>query len=157
MVQTVVAADFSETARPTDSSRRHAIGYFDFEDRLGVIGRGRTLDQAFEAAANAVFAVMYDQTSVHPERSCVIEFTETDPEQALVTWLNQVLTVARKQGIVMCRFQLRHVDNVWTGVAWGGPRQEGRPFRRQVRAATTEFVSVTPAGDGWEARCVVDW
>ena len=69
--------------------------YFAHDADIGIIGRGATLEQAFEVAAQAVFGIMTRLENVQPETTITIEFEETDRELALVTWLNLLLGPAR--------------------------------------------------------------
>jgi SHS2 domain-containing protein len=71
------------------------FAYFDHEADMGVVGRGSTVEAAFEAVAEAVFALMVDLASLRPEVTLRVEFEEADPELALLTWLNHLLGQAR--------------------------------------------------------------
>jgi len=63
-----------------------------------VIGRGATLAEAFVQTAEATFALMCDTDAVQPMERIDVEFTEADPELALVTWLNLLLAHANARG-----------------------------------------------------------
>ena len=70
--------------------------YFDHDADIGIVGRGSTLEAAFEAAARAMFGIMVDASSVRPETKVALEFEEPDSELALVTWLNRLLAASRR-------------------------------------------------------------
>ena len=78
--------------------------YFEHDADIGVVGRGVTLEEAFESAASATFAVMADLSAVRPERSVTLDFEEADIEIALVRWLNLLLGLSHEQGLVFSRF-----------------------------------------------------
>lgn len=130
--------------------------YFDHEADIGIIGQGETLEAAFEAAAEATFAVMVDLAAVRPTTAVRVEFEEPDPELALVTWLNRLLAEARRAGLVLGRFRLRREDSRWSGEGWGEPWREDLERGVEVKGATLTMLSVRPVDGGWEARCVVD-
>ncbi len=65
--------------------------YFEHDADVGIVGRGALLEEAFEAAAAAVFARMTDLAAVRAIESVRIEFGEADVELALVRWLNLLL------------------------------------------------------------------
>lgn len=131
-------------------------GYFDHDADIGIIGRGSTLEQAFEAAARAMFAVMIDVAAVRSETSVQFDFEETDVELALVTWLNLLLAHARERQLVFGHFHLQREGNLWLGEA-GGQRWSREMERGvEVKGATLTMLSVRQDADGWEARCVVD-
>lgn len=136
---------------PTSSSP-----YFQHDADIGIIGRGTTLEQAFEAAAQAVFAIVTDLALVQPSSTLTLEFEETDPELALVTWLNLLLGKAREQGMVFSRFHVQHHGSQWRAEAVGEKWHAGLERGVEVKGATLTMLSVKQTGAMWEARCIVD-
>lgn len=131
-------------------------GYFDHDADVGVVGRGATPEAAFVAAARATFALTCDPASVRARERVEIEFDETDPEFALVVWLNLLLAHASERGLALARFELSRDGARWRGAGWGEPWRDGIERRTQVKGATLTMLSVRRVDDGWEARCVVD-
>ncbi|GAP67038.1 archease [Mizugakiibacter sediminis] len=130
--------------------------YFDHDADIGVVGRGASLEQAFEAAAAAMFAIMADPAAVRPAATVRIEFDETDPELALVTWLNRLLAEARTRGLALSRFRLHRDGGRWSGEADGQPWHAGIVPGTEVKGATLTGLRVGRVGHDVEARCVVD-
>jgi len=130
--------------------------YFDHDADTGVIGRGVTLQDAFVHAAEATFALMCDPITVAQDERIDVEFEEQDPELALVTWLNLLLAHANERGLALGCFELARDGHRWRGSAWGEPWRADMERGTQVKGATLTALHVTPQGDGWEARCVVD-
>ena len=130
--------------------------YFDHDADIGIIGCGNTLEHAFEAAAQAMFAIMIDLSSLRTETTVRFNFEEADVELALVTWLNLLLAHAREQQIVFSHFHLLREGNFWQGAASG--QRWNRDMERgvEVKGATLTMLSVKQNPDGWEARCIVD-
>ena len=130
--------------------------YFDHDADIGVIGRGPTLEEAFEAAAEGMFEIMTDLATVRSERMVPLGFEEADVELALVRWLNLLLAVARERGMVFAEFRLERDGVVWrgsaSGEAWRGDLERGV----EVKGATLTMLRVEQRESGWEARCVVD-
>jgi SHS2 domain-containing protein len=131
-------------------------GYFDHEADIGIIGRGPTLEAALEAAAEATFAIMADLGAVQPSARLSFSFEESDPELALVTWLNRLVAEARAAGLILGRFRLERQGDRWTGTAWGEAWREELERGTEVKGATLTMLAVQPRDGGWEARCVVD-
>ena len=130
--------------------------YFEHDADIGVIGRGPTLAAALEQAAAATFAIMADPAQVQVRLQVDFEFTETDPDYALVTLLNRLLAEARLQHAVFSRFQVRADGERWQ-VEAGGERWRSDLARgTEVKGATLTMLAVQPVRGGWEARCVVD-
>ena len=130
--------------------------YFEHDADIGIIGRGNTLEQAFETAAQAVFGIVTPLDKVQPQTSIKIEFEESDYELALVTWLNLLLGKAREFGMVFNRFHVEHRENLWSAEALGEKWREDLERGVEVKGATLTMLSVKKTGAMWEARCIVD-
>lgn len=137
-----------------ESGGRYA--YFEHDADMGIVGRGATLEAAFEAAARAAFAIMTDIDAVRPVESVSLEFEEADHELALVRWLNLLLGMARERGLIFGRFWIERDGVRWRGGASGEPWRLGLERGVEVKGATLTMLSVKEQLDGWEARCVVD-
>lgn len=130
--------------------------YFEHDADVGIIGRGSTVEQAFEAAAKAVFAIVTNLDKVKAATSVTFEFEEDDLELALVTWLNLLLGKAREVGMVFCRFRIHRQGNLWQAEALGEKWHADLEHGVEVKGATLTMLSVKQIGAIWEARCVVD-
>jgi SHS2 domain-containing protein len=130
--------------------------YFEHDADMGIVGRSTLLEEAFEHAAAAMFAMMADPAQIRPQASVAIEFEEADVELALVTWLNLLLGEARSRALVFGRFKLRRDGARWSGTAEGEPWRDGLERGVEVKGATLTGLAVTQRNGIWEARCVVD-
>jgi len=130
--------------------------YFEHDADIGVVGRGATLEEAFESAAAATFAVMADLSAIRPERSVALDFEEADIEIALVRWLNLLLGLSHEQGLAFCRFWIERDGVHWRGGASGEPWRRDLERGVEVKGATLTMLEVKQDRDGWLARCVVD-
>ena len=130
--------------------------YFEHDADIGVVGRGVTLEEAFESAAAATFGVMADLAAVRPERSINLEFEEADVEIALVRWLNLLLGLSHEHGLVFSRFWIERDGVHWRGGASGEPWRRDLERGVEVKGATLTMLQVSKERDGWQARCVVD-
>lgn len=131
-------------------------GYFEHGADIGVVGRGDSIEQAFAAAAKAMFAIMADVDAVRPLARVEVAFDEDDDELALVRWLNALLAEARVRGLALARFELTREGPRWRGAAYGEPWRDDLARGTEVKGATLTALSVRKADRGWEARCVVD-
>ncbi len=137
-----------------ESGERYA--YFEHDADIGIIGRGASVEEAFETAAAAMFSIMTDLAGVRAARTVKFEFEEADTELALVRWLNALLAAAREHGMVFVAFRLDRDGVVWRGSATGESWRDGLERGVEVKGATLTMLSVAQAQGGWEARCVVD-
>lgn len=133
------------------------FSYFEHDADMGIVGRGATLERAFESAAEATFAIMAEPGSLRESLEVSLSFTEDDVEFALARWLNALLGSARERGAVFRRFALSREGSRWSGRAWGEPWREDMERGTEVKGATLTMLSVRQTdGAGWEARCVID-
>ena len=130
--------------------------YFEHDADIGVVGRGATVEEAFEAAAAATFSIMANLSAVRPERSVTLDFEEADLEIALVRWLNLLLGLSHEQGLVFSRFWIERDGVRWRGGASGEPWRRDLERGVEVKGATLTMLEVKQSPDGWRARCVVD-
>lgn len=130
--------------------------YFEHDADVGIVGRGVTLEEAFEAAARATFAIMTDIASVRLEETAPVEFEEADEELALVRWLNLLLGSARERGLIFGRFWIERDGVRWRGGASGEKWRPELERGVEVKGATLTALAVKRDESGWEARCVVD-
>ncbi len=130
--------------------------YFEHGADIGIVGRGATMEEAFEDAARATFAVMTDLDAVRPVETVSLELEEADQELALVRWLNLLLGLARERGMVFSRFRLKRDGARWCGSASGEPWRAALERGVEVKGATLTMLEVKKTANGWEARCIVD-
>ncbi len=131
-------------------------GYFEHDADIGISGSGKTMEEAFEAAAMALFAIQSDLSEIEPKKKTVFDFSENDIEFAFVMWLNRLIYEAKSAGLAFCRFSLERKDNLWHGEAEGEPWRENMTRGVEVKGATLTCLSVKQEYGIWEARCIVD-
>ncbi len=133
-----------------------STAYFEHDADIGIIGRGLTIEQSFESAAHATFAIMTDLNAVQPIDAVTIDFDEADVELALVVWLNQILGKARELGMVFSHFYVHRDGDHCHGKILGEKWREDLERGVEVKGATLTMLSVKQVGPIWESRCVVD-
>jgi len=109
--------------------------YFEHDADIGIIGRGLIIEQSFEAAAHAVFAIITNIEAVHPRTVVALEFEESDLELALVVWLNLILAKAREFGMVFSHFYLQRQNDHWHAKAAGEKWRDGLERGVEVNCA----------------------
>lgn len=142
--------------RMAGSANTLSADYFEHGADIGVVGRGRTVERAFEGAARAMFAIMAEPADVALDVETEVEFEESDPELALVQWLNALLAAAREKRAVLADFRVERIQDHWHGSARGAHWRPDTERGTEVKGATLTELAVRPTTQGWEARCVVD-
>ena len=130
--------------------------YFEHDADIGIIGRGTTIEQSFEAAARAVFGIITNLEAVQPITEVAVEFEETDFELALVIWLNLILGKSRELGMVFSDFHIQREGNYWRGKVRGEEWHDDMERGVEVKGATLTMLSVKQIGQMWESCCIVD-
>ncbi|NCT66233.1 MAG: archease [Rhodanobacteraceae bacterium] len=133
-----------------------AFDYFAHDADIGIVGRGATTEKAFEAAAEAMFAIMAPPPAEPATMRVHVGFVEADAELALVTWLNRLLAEAQLRHLRLSAFQLVREGDRWTGEAAGTDWARTSEPGVEVKGATLTGLAVRAGADGVEARCVVD-
>ncbi|MFI5401854.1 MAG: archease [Planctomycetota bacterium] len=130
---------------------------FDHSADIGVLGEGKTLEEAFAGAARAMFSVMVDLSGVEPREAVEISCSASDHELLLVAWLNALLAEADMRGMLFCDFTVRLLDGGLQGTARGERFDAERHVPGvEVKGATLTELKVTRDGDRWRAQTVVD-
>lgn len=130
--------------------------YFEHDADAGVIGRGATPEEAFVAAAKAMFALQGALDAVGDSEQVTVEFEEADLEMALVAWLNGLLGQAKARGLELAHFRISREGDRWHGEGRGERWRRDIERGVEVKGATLTALSVRQVPGGWEARCVVD-
>lgn len=132
------------------------FAYFDHDADIGIIGRGATLESAFESAAKAMFAIMAEKLPEPLGEELRFQFEEEDVEFALVRWLNYLIAYAQSRSIILGRFELRRNGSLWRAKAWGVLWDKAIVRGVEVKGATLTMLCVEEKAGLWEARCIVD-
>jgi len=130
---------------------------------MGIRGWGRTLAEAFEEIASAMFELMVSGEGLDPSRQIAVSREGADLTELLVEFLNVLLSDADVSGTALLRVSVGTLEKrgeTWAieAVAGGVPVAEAHErLLVEVKAATYYGAAVTEHGPGkWEARCVVD-
>ena len=126
---------------------------------VGIRGIGASREEAFEAAAEALTAVVADPSRVAAVDAVVIRCEAPDEELLLVDWLNALVYEMASRRMLFSRFEVRIEDGSrLEATIWG---ELIDPVRHdpgvEVKGATYTSLRVAREPDGtWLAQCVVD-
>ncbi|RLE81165.1 MAG: archease [Thermoprotei archaeon] len=123
---------------------------------------GKTLKEAFEQAALAMFEVITDTSKVEPKVCKEIRVNGFDEFSLLYNWLEELLFLHDLESLVFSKFKVHEINRnheEWTlrGEAWGEPFDESRHEKRtEVKAITYSRMEVIKKGDNHIVRFVLD-
>jgi len=130
---------------------------FEHKADVGIRGRGKTLEEAFEGAAIAMFSVMVDLKTVQPLETFEIEVSASDEEALFVEWLNELLSLADLNDMVFSEFDVEISENRLKGRAAGEKLDLKRHEpKTEVKAATYSSLLVKNENGSYVAQCIVD-
>lgn len=130
---------------------------FEHEADVGVRGIGKTLGEAFEEGARAMFSVMFEIERVEPRAEIRVRCQAQDVESLFVDWLNTLLAEADIQGLALSGFSVR-IDGLTLEGTARGERidiEKHRP-KVEVKGATYTMLKVFEKDGRFVAQCVVD-
>jgi tRNA nucleotidyltransferase (CCA-adding enzyme) len=132
--------------------------HFPHSADVGVRGVGRTLPEAFEQAALALFAAVTDLQKVGSTTMVEVHCESADDRVLLVDWLNALIYESGVRKMVFSRFEVEVKDGRLLGRAWGEAMDRKRHHLVvEPKGATFTELKVERAADGtWIAQCVVD-
>lgn len=130
---------------------------------MGLRGWGATPAEALEETAGALLDLMADRSGVEGDMRFEFDVTGDDPEELLVEFLNELLSLSDVEEAVLTGVTVAWCVDEGDGwalraVVAGAPRAEyGDRMLREVKAAASYGTSVTRMSGGqWTALCVVD-
>lgn len=131
---------------------------FEHEADIGIRGFGRSLEEAFQNAAVAMFSVIAKVETIQPTEKKSIAVFAPDRELLLVEWLNALLSAADLERIIFSTFDVRIKNGTsLTGTAWGEHLDHKRHEAHvEVKGATYYLLNVSENGGFYTAQCVVD-
>jgi len=113
---------------------------FDHTADVGIIVRGRTLEEMFEKAAYAMFDIMIYAERIEPIRKVKVSISSATLEDLLVDWLSELLYVFSTELFVMGEFNVtikKGEEFSLEATCWG------EIYKRRKHGLKTEIKAVT--------------
>jgi SHS2 domain-containing protein len=113
-----------------------------------ILAYGKTLEEAFENAALAMFEVMTDIETINPKEEHLIEIKAEDETQLLYTWLETLLINFDVDGKLFSKFKINEIKRtenkvLLTATVWGETyNQKKHPSRTEVKSITYHRMEI---------------
>ncbi|MFX0050158.1 MAG: archease [Candidatus Hermodarchaeota archaeon] len=132
--------------------------YFEHQADIGIRGKGKTLSEAFEQAALAMFEIMVETEDVKHDNLQIVEVQGNNLEELLLDWLSELLYLKDVEGKMYSRFEIDSIDkNKLVAKVYGEPVDPSRhKLKLEVKAATWTQLAIIKNSDNWIAQCLVD-
>ncbi len=122
--------------------------------------QGETLEELFEASAQATFEVMAETSKIKPvvEREITIE--GEDIERLLFDWLTELIYLKDADRIIFSKYDIIISKNKTYNLTAKIQGEYVADFKgelgRDVKAVTMHLFYVKKTEDGWKARVLLD-
>lgn len=131
--------------------------FFDHTADVGIRAWGKTLEEAFENSALAVFEVMTDTTKVERRERREVTVEGYDLENLLYRWIESLLFYYDTELLLFSAFKVTIEGLSLRGEALGEKFDPERHERRTVvKAMTYHEMEITKRDGGYEITFVVD-
>ncbi len=132
--------------------------YFSVTADVGIIARGRSLEELFVNCAKAMFNVMVDIKKVKPVKEVDVEATGVSLEELLLDYLTNLLALKDIHGMFFSEFEvnINERDLKLTGKARGEEAKPEHEVETEVKAVTYHKMKVERKNGIWEANFIVD-
>ncbi len=128
---------------------------------VGFRAYGKTLAEAFENAALALFEIMTDTSKVEPKEMVKLELQAEDKEALLYDWLDSLISYHDSQNLLFSKFEVK-IERSASGLclegkAWGEAfNPEKHPAKTSVKAMTYHMMRVEEKPGACCVQAVVD-
>jgi SHS2 domain-containing protein len=133
--------------------------FFEHTADVGIIARGKTIEEAFENAAKAVFEIMTDTSKIEAKECRDISTFGYDLENLLYKWIEELLYYHDTETLVFTEFQVR-IDKenmTLTGKACGEKFDPNKHEKRTVvKAMTYHMMEIRQENGNYVVQFVVD-
>ncbi len=134
--------------------------FFEHQADVGIIGIGKTLEEAFQEAAKAMFQTMCDINHVKPEKTVKVKADAADEEGLLIDWLNALLAQKDIRDMLFSSFRVNikkgnNKFNLTADVKGEKLNPKKHHLKVEVKAATYSQLKVEK-GKEFKVQCVVD-
>jgi SHS2 domain-containing protein len=135
--------------------------FFDHQADIGIVGVGKSYEQAFQEGAKAMFEIMCDLKTVKLVKSISVDATAKDLSELFIEWLNELLAQKDIVDMLFSSFKVRITKTKsgykLTGVLKGETlNQKKHRLKVEVKAASYSQLKVWKDKNLYKAQCVVD-
>jgi SHS2 domain-containing protein len=143
---------------------------------VGFVARGKTLEEAFAAAAQAMCEFGWELSKVKPRERIAIRVRAANLEDLLYSWLSEILFLCDAEKWVFRRFKVHRVNkeqlateaqrsqsqatqSVWGITATGAGEKFDKSRHRArtyIKAVTYHQLAVKQTAKGWEVTVYLD-
>ncbi len=132
--------------------------YFETTADMGVIAKGKTLEEAFKEAAKGLYNIMVDIDKIDKKEVVEIEVEGEDLEELLYNFLNELLFYTDVYNLVFSDFDITIEDKYKLKCKAYGEKinKEKHEIKEEVKAVTYHMMEIKKDNDEYIIKYVVD-
>jgi len=116
---------------------------------VGIRAYGRSLNELFANAAEGIFSLIADLSSVKAVGEVEVRLTAEDIPTLLLKWLSELLYIHETQNLLFCKFDVDVKGTSLQGRAWGEAIDKKRHELKLVIKAVTRHRLAVDAKKGF--------
>ncbi|WP_456372225.1 archease [Methanocaldococcus sp.] len=135
--------------------------FFETTADMGVIAKGKSLEDAFKEAAKGLFHIMVDIDKVDKKEKIEFEVSGENLEELLYNFLNELIFYSDVENLVFSDFNIK-IEKDNNGyklkcIAYGEKiNKEKHNIKEEVKAVTYHKMEVKKEEDMWIIKYIVD-
>ncbi|RPJ43574.1 MAG: archease [Deltaproteobacteria bacterium] len=131
---------------------------FDHTADIGIRAFGRTVEEVFVHAAEALFEVLTDLDSIRGHLTREVEINGSDREDLFVRWLGELLYLCEGEGYLFREFSIFQLTPTCLKAAARGERFDPsrHEFKTEIKAVTYHQVEVSQKDGVWVGKVIFD-
>ena len=134
-----------------------AFDIIDHTADIGLIVRGKTLEELFANAALGMFSIIGDVSRVSPRESRPVHVRAEDRGLLLAEFLDELLYLLDAEHFVVHHAEVESVSGTEArAVIHGEPVSPAHDLHTDIKAVTHHALSVEKRGKIWEATVLFD-
>lgn len=125
---------------------------------VAFVAHGKTLGEAFENSALAMFEIMVNTKDVKPRVERKLMAKGIDLKSLMFNFLNEMLVIVDSEGMVFSKFVVKVNEKEFTLSAscFGEKVSDKMETRTEVKAATYHKMDISRNEKGWKAMVILD-
>jgi len=131
---------------------------FDHTADQGIRAYGNTMEEVFLNAAKAFSYLSTDPEKVEIKEEFEIELSNSEKEELLVDWLNELIFLQDTEGVFLVKFEINTLETpVLRAKVYGEKMDRNKHiFGSCLKAATYHYLKLEKTDKGWEAQIIFD-
>lgn len=125
---------------------------------IGIRVKGKDQKDLFKNAALAVFEISAQKktTKDSSQQSVLVRQKADGPEQLLVNWLNELLSLSSVEGLIFEDFKIIKLNQNYLEAQAIGSDIKNFKVNKEIKAATYHGLKLEQVKSGWQLEVILD-